>query len=172
MDTTTRGLDTLDEMTSTEAPLLDLERFLPYRLSLLANTVSRVLARLYDQEHGLTVAEWRLIAILARFGPLSANDVCDRSAMDKVRVSRAVSRATGAGLVDRQIDSQDRRRSVLSLTPRGRAIHDHVVPLALDRQEQVLAGLSEAEREQLSALLDKLLANATRIAPKEHISAD
>lgn len=172
MDTTTRGLDTVDDSDQSGSQILDLERFLPYRLSLLANTVSRVLARLYDQEHGLTVAEWRLIAILARFGPLSANDVCDRSAMDKVRVSRAVSRATAAGLVDRQIDGQDRRRSVLSLTPRGRAIHDHVVPLALDREEQVLAGLSKAEREQLSMLLDKLLTNAVRIAPREHVSAD
>lgn len=172
MDTSNPGLDTIDEMSSSEATVLDLEHFLPYRLSLLANTVSRVLARLYDQEHGLTVAEWRLIAILARFGPLSANQVCDRSAMDKVRVSRAVSRATSAGLVDRQIDSQDRRRSVLTLTPRGRAIHDHIVPLARDRELQMLAGLDEHEVDQLHDLLTRLLVNATAMAPREHLSAD
>src|SRR3954454_12826409 len=50
---------------------LILEEFLPYRLSVLTSTVSRALARMYEQRFGLTVAEWRIMAILARFGPLS-----------------------------------------------------------------------------------------------------
>ena len=87
------------------APALILEDYLPYRLSVLSNTVSRALARLYEQRFGLTVAEWRIMAVLARFGPLSANAVCDRTAMDKVQVSRAVARAVDGGLVDRGIDS-------------------------------------------------------------------
>jgi DNA-binding MarR family transcriptional regulator len=134
----------------------DLERFFPYRLSVLSNTVTRALAKLYESEHDLTIAEWRLLAILARFGPISANGVCERSAMDKVRVSRAVSRAVSRGLVDRGVDRSDRRRSALTLTPRGRAIHDRIVPLARDREAQILSTLSKEEGDGLLDALSRL----------------
>ena len=138
----------------------DLERFFPYRLSVLSNTVTRALASLYESEHDLTIAEWRLLAILARFGPISANGVCERSAMDKVRVSRAVSRAVSRGLVDRGVDRNDRRRSALTLMPRGRAIHDRIVPLARDREAQILSTLSKEEGAGLLDALSRLQAAA------------
>ena len=143
-------------MTATPPQGLDLEAFLPYRLSLLANRISRALAALYETRFGITPSEWRLIAILARFGPMSANAVCDRSAMDKVQVSRAVARAGAAGLVDRRIDREDRRRSVLTLTARGRAVHDEIVPLALDLEARLVAGLDPADRAALCGLVDRL----------------
>jgi DNA-binding MarR family transcriptional regulator len=137
-------------------PALELETFLPYRLSVLANRVSRALAEVYEARFGITPSEWRLIAILARFGPMSANGVCDRSAMDKVQVSRAVARAGAAGLVDRRIDHEDRRRSVLTLTARGRAVHDEIVPLAREVEARLLDGLDAGERAVLSELIDRL----------------
>jgi DNA-binding MarR family transcriptional regulator len=143
-------------VTAPPPPALDLETFLPYRLSVLANRVSRALAEVYEARFGITPSEWRLIAILARFGPMSANGVCDRSAMDKVQVSRAVARAGAAGLVDRRIDHEDRRRSVLSLTGRGRAVHDRIVPLAREVEARLLDGLDAGERALLSALIDRL----------------
>ncbi|MFN8925368.1 MAG: MarR family winged helix-turn-helix transcriptional regulator [Rhodospirillales bacterium] len=143
-------------MTAPPPPALDLETFLPYRLSVLANRVSRALAEVYEARFGITPSEWRLIAILARFGPMSANGVCDRSAMDKVQVSRAVARAGAAGLVDRRIDHEDRRRSVLSLTGQGRAVHDRIVPLAREVEARLLDGLDAGERALLSALIDRL----------------
>src|SRR3546814_14741843 len=101
-------------MTSEPLPPIDrplkLEAFLPYRLSVLANTLSRLVAQTYEHRYVLSVGEWRLLAVLARFGPLSANQVCARTAMDKVRVSRAVSRAVRRGLVDRRVAAKDRRR--------------------------------------------------------------
>jgi DNA-binding MarR family transcriptional regulator len=143
-------------VTAPPPPALDLETFLPYRLSVLANRVSRALAEVYEARFGITPSEWRLIAILARFGPMSANGVCDRSAMDKVQVSRAVARAGAAGLVARRIDHEDRRRSVLSLTGQGRAVHDRIVPLAREVEARLLDGLDAGERALLSALIDRL----------------
>lgn len=138
------------------APDFDLEQFFPYRLSVLSNTVTRALARLYESEHDLTIAEWRLLAILARFEPLSASGVCERSAMDKVRVSRAVTRAVSRGLVDRGVDRDDRRRSTLTLTAKGRAIHDRIVPLAQERETQILSTLSREEGARLFDVLTRL----------------
>jgi DNA-binding MarR family transcriptional regulator len=142
---------------------LILEDYLPYRLSVLSNLVSRTLARLYEQRFGLTVAEWRIMAVLARFGPLSANAVCDRTAMDKVQVSRAVARAVDNGLVDRGIDALDRRRSVLTLTAKGRGIHDQIVPLAVNLQANLLGSLTGDEYSRLNDMLTRLYSRAREL---------
>jgi DNA-binding MarR family transcriptional regulator len=135
---------------------LVLERFLPYRLSVLSNRLSGAIAREYSQRFDLGVTEWRVMAILGRTPDLSANQVAQRSAMDKVAVSRAVARLLASGRIEREFDEDDRRRSVLRLSDAGYAIYDAVVPLALGFEQQVLGELAEDERELLFRLLDRL----------------
>lgn len=134
----------------------DLEEFLPYRLSVLSNRVSDAFARLYETRFGITIPEWRVIANVGRFGPISANGVCERSAMDKVTVSRAVQRLVDKGFLDRRTDAHDRRRSSLTLSPAGAAIYAEIVPLALQIQSALVADLDEDERRALDLLMDKL----------------
>ncbi|MBI1205708.1 MAG: MarR family transcriptional regulator [Azospirillum sp.] len=157
-------MDTIEARAGTafagDSQAMVLEDFLPYRLSILSNAIGRALARLYERRFGLTVGEWRVIANLARFGPLSANGVCDRSAMDKVQVSRAVAKAVEAGLIHRAIDPNDRRRSVLTLTAKGRAVHDQIIPLANDFHVQLRSALSGDENEHLCDMLTRLTAQA------------
>lgn len=141
-----------------------LERFLPYRLSVLSNTISRSIARLYAEQFGLSIPEWRVMAVLGRFGPLSANEVRDRTAMDKVGVSRAVARLVRNRQVHRTTDERDRRRSVLRLSRPGRAVHDRIVPIARQRETRILEVLSPDESAQLDQLLSKLQARAQRLA--------
>ena len=71
-------------------PKLHLEKFLPYRLSVLSNTVSSAIAAAYFMNFGLSIPEWRVMAVLAANPGLSAAEVTARTAMDKVAVSRAV----------------------------------------------------------------------------------
>lgn len=146
-------------------PTLDLDGFLPDRLSDLAGRVERILTALVLAPAGITTAEWRLLVVLARSGPMSANAVRDGSSMDKVQVSRAVARATAAGLVDRRIDTDDRRRSVLSLTDRGRSVHDTVVPRARALEARLLDRLDAADRDRLSATIDRLARRARELDP-------
>ena len=141
-------------------PGLELEHFLPYRLSVLTNRISTAIARVYVRRFALTVPEWRVMAVLGRFGPMSANAVCERTAMDKVRVSRAVARLAAAGRLERRTDDADRRRALLELTPRGRAVYDEIGPLALAVEARLLAQLSAADRADLARLLPKLEAVA------------
>jgi DNA-binding MarR family transcriptional regulator len=137
---------------------LELEHFLPYRLSILSNTVSQSIATEYQDRFELSMTEWRVMTILARFPEISAREVVDRSAMDKVAVSRAVARLVNAGRVDRGIHDGDKRRSVLQLSEAGWAIHDEVAPLARAHERDLLARLDEGEQAQLNGILDKLLA--------------
>lgn len=140
-----------------------LEHFLPYRLSVLANTASRALARVYGKRFGLSVTEWRVIANLARFAPLSASQVASRAAMDKVQVSRAVAKLRRKDLIERATDVDDRRRSALRLTARGRETHDAIVPLARAVEASLLAGLASADRAALDRLLAAVMLRAASL---------
>jgi DNA-binding MarR family transcriptional regulator len=135
---------------------LDLEHFLPYRLSVLSNRVSGTIARIYTERFQLSVTEWRVMAVLGRYPGLSANEVAQRTAMDKVAVSRAVARLLDAGRLDREIHGDDRRRSVLKLSEGGYRIYDEVAPLALAFERRLLDGIDDQERAVLFRLLDRL----------------
>lgn len=143
---------------------LDLEHFLPYRLSVLSNRISGNIARLYGKRYGLAVTEWRVMAVLGRYPDLSAGEVAERTAMDKVAVSRAVARLLEREFIQRATHDGDRRRSVLALSKLGFEVYDVVAPLVLESERLLLAGLEAGEREQLDSLLLKLVEGVGRIA--------
>lgn len=137
--------------------MLNLDDFLPYRLSVLSNQISRGIARTYEQRFGLGVTEWRVIAILGRFPGISATEVADKSAMDKVAVSRAVRRLEEAGRVERRANRNDRRAKHLYLSHDGQAVYEAIVPAALAYEQRLLEMLEPNERKQLDELVEKLL---------------
>jgi DNA-binding MarR family transcriptional regulator len=135
---------------------LDLERFLPFRLSVLANRLTRAVARVYMQRFHLSAPEWRTMAVLGLYGAMSANSVVERTAMDKVRVSRAVARLLAAGRITRRTDVEDRRRAILDLTGKGRADYEQIVPMVLAVERELLSELGEEERSMLDQIMRKL----------------
>jgi len=145
---------------SADGSPLRLDRFLPYRLSVLANRTSGALARVYAERFRLSVPQWRVMAVLAETPELSANQVAERTAMDKVMVSRAVTGLLRSKRVRRATDRGDRRRSVLRLSERGLAVYREIVPLARAYEARLLAALAPADRAALDRLLDALSAAA------------
>ena len=148
---------------------LDLEHFLPYRLSVLSNRVSQIIAGAYARRFGIGVTEWRVIAVLGRYPGLSANALAARTAMDKVAVSRAVARLLARHLLQRDTHDDDRRRSVLELSDAGYRIYDDVVPLALAYERRLLAPLDADEQVQLERLLRKLAEGIGGLEPEPGI---
>ena len=142
------------------ADQLILEEFLPYRLAILSHTVSTTIAHVYDKRFNLTIPEWRVIAVLGRYPGLSAVEVAERTLMDKVAVSRAVTKLIKNGRIDRQFADADRRRSILNLSEEGRRVHNEVAPLALRFEAELLAGLDDEDRDRLGAIMDRLMARA------------
>jgi len=139
---------------------LILEDFLPYRLAILSHTVSTTIAQVYEKRFNLSIPEWRVIAILGRFPGLSAVEVAERTFMDKVAVSRAVTKLLKNGRIDRQFADADRRRSILNLSEEGRRVHDEVAPLALQFERDLLAGLDDEETRTLDRIVERLMARA------------
>jgi len=135
---------------------LDLDRFMPYRLSILTNRVSNAIARHYSERFGLGIAEWRVMAVLGQSPGLSAREVALRTEMDKVQVSRAVAGLVRRRRVQRTVDGADGRVTRLALTARGQAIYDEIVPQVLELEELFLAALDPRERATFDRLIDKL----------------
>jgi DNA-binding MarR family transcriptional regulator len=146
------------------APQLDLATFLPYRLAVLSNTVSAGLSRTYASRFGLSIPEWRVMAILGRETGLSILELVERSAMDKVAVSRAAARLRTRLLVADAV-GPDRRRRALSLTEAGRALYAEIVPLARAHEAALLSALSPVESAALETAMARLLDRARELLP-------
>ena len=142
---------------------LQLESFLPYRLSLLSNLISGAIAAVYGDKFAISMPEWRIMMILAEYPDISADEVCRRTKIEKSVVSRAVARLLSRHLINRDVDDNDRRRSILRLSGTGLSVYDEVMPIARDYEAQLLADLTAEELEYFNKTIDRLMDKATGI---------
>lgn len=136
--------------------IIELETFLPYRLNMLASQVAAPLAARNAKLFDLSVPEWRAMAVLGRYPGLSALDMVTRSGMDKVAVSRALTRLEECGRVQRTVDLDDRRRNILNLTDEGWALYRKAIPFAKRIEVALTKDFSPTERAALFSYLDRL----------------
>lgn len=148
-------------MTSPSTLLLD--HFIPYRMSVASNMVSDVIASAYRSLFGLSVPEWRLVAVLAEKHTLTQFELCTATQMDKVMVSRAAGALVDRGLVERSPNPDDRRSHLLSLTADGRALYGDVAPKALALEKELLSNFRKDEVEKLVEMLLRLQDAAARM---------
>ena len=144
-----------------------LEDFLPYRLSVAAGRVSRLFGRRYAEAFGLSIPEWRVLTVVGRFSSISPSAVGEATAMDKVKVSRAAASLVTRGLVKQAHDPSDGRGRLLSLTRKGHGVHASAVPLALQTEELLSAGLNKQEWQMLHKTLSKLTGHVAEIDAQE-----
>lgn len=142
---------------------MKLQQFMPYRLAVVAEAVSRAIADVYRERFGLSRDEWRVLAALAEAGEMKSRDAALQATLDKMQVSRAVAALERAGLVARSEDPADRRNRILRLSPAGRALLDELLPMVEAREAELLAALAPAERLALDAALDRLLDRVSRV---------
>lgn len=135
---------------------LILQQFLPYRLSVATNLVSDVIASSYRQLFGLSIPEWRLVAVLAEEPELNQQAISEITKMDKLTVSRAAASLMKRSLVIREISAIDRRSKLLALTPDGRRLYESVVPKALELERAIFADFSAAEKAHLEKTLRRI----------------
>ena len=142
---------------------MQLEKFFPYRLAVLAEQVSLATAQVYRERFALTRDEWRVLAALAHQGEIRAADVKDRTTLDKMQVSRALARLEAQGLVARAPDPDDGRASRVRLLPAGTALYRKIVPMVQAREEYLLSDLTPQERKVFAAAIDKVEVRARQL---------
>ncbi len=132
---------------------LILDQFIPYRLSVTSNLVSDVIATAYEALFGLTIPEWRVIAVVAENDGITQQGICTATRMDKVTVSRATIALVDRGLIARAMNSADRRSRLLALTRAGRALYADVAPKALEFEQRIFAVFPQEDIDRFMSLL-------------------
>ena len=133
-----------------------LSEFLPYQLSITSNAVSGRIALEYRQRFGLSVPEWRVMAVLGDAGPLTQRDLTRLTLMDKVAVNRACKELEERALAYRRPNAQDGRSHLLELTDEGVRMRDEIMPLALEMERRLFSSFDREEVAQFRSLLERV----------------
>lgn len=154
------------------AKKFDLNGYIPCQLATLTHSIMRSVAAVFEDRFGISMPEWKVLAIIAEKPGLSAVAVSRLAQMDTVAVSRAVTKLMDRDLIARELDSEDRRRTILNLSAEGRALHDEIAPLATELEESLLEEFTDDEKQvfekAIKALYEKSrnFADAFRAGPR------
>ena len=145
-----------------------IRQLLSYRLHQVANLLSRGAEMRYRREFGVSLWEWRTVALLGGSGePQSLNDLARAASMDKSQMSRVVSGLTGKRIVRRETDARDARGIRLSLTRAGTKLYQRLIRAAAERNSAFLGCLSAKERACLEQAMSKLAREARSFIQEE-----
>jgi DNA-binding MarR family transcriptional regulator len=133
---------------------LHVEDFITFRLTRLSNALRTNVTKRYLEEFGLSLPEWRLLALVTRFSPLRFSELTARSNMDKGQVSRTLRVMTKRGLT--KMKTLKRGSAYAEALAKGKSLYKSVLPTAQRRQAEILLTMTESERVALFNTLDKL----------------
>ena len=138
-----------------------IRELLSYRLHQVANLLSRGAEMRYRREFGVSLWEWRTVALLgSAAAPQSLNELARAAGMDKGQMSRVVSGLTRRKLVFRETDANDARGIRLTLTRSGKSLYQKLIAAAAERNSAFLGCLSAKERACLELAMTKLAREA------------
>ena len=145
-----------------------IKELLSYRLHQVANLLSRGAELRYRREFGVSLWEWRTLALLgAAAEPQSLNELARAAGMDKSQMSRVVAGLASKRMVARAADANDGRGIRLSLAAPGRALHLKLIRAAAERDHAFRGCLTARERAALETILVKLAHEARGFIQEE-----
>jgi DNA-binding MarR family transcriptional regulator len=128
----------------------------------LLHDTARLMRREFERRSkgtGLTRAQWAVLAYVARNEGSNQAALADMLDIEPITLVRLLDKLEAAGLVERRPDPTDRRVRRLYLTEATGPLLGQLQGLAAEARETALAGLSDAERQELTDLLMKVRAN-------------
>jgi len=140
---------------------------LSYRLHAVANLLSRGAALRYKREFGVTLWEWRTVALVGDQPGLSLKELAKIAGLDKSQVSRVVAGLTERGLLNRGADENDARGIRLSLTKAGQRLYEGLIHAAGERNDVFFSALTQQERIALDNVLVKFESLGREIIAQE-----
>jgi len=148
---------------TTSAPVLKLDKFLPYTVSALSNKLSRIIGETYKNKFALSITEWRIMAVLGEHPGSSADEVSSRTETEKSIISRSLQKLLQRNFVAREVDSNDRRRQNLTLTEIGQDVYNQIVPDSYEYEERLLKCFSDQEKATFDSLVERLYKHAIEV---------
>ncbi|MEO8122649.1 MAG: MarR family winged helix-turn-helix transcriptional regulator [Burkholderiales bacterium] len=138
-------------------PVGRLEDFIPFKLAVVANRISQSIGHLFETRFNIQIPEWRILMALYAYGGLPFYELVARTSMDKARVSRAQRRLVDLRMIETEIDANDRRKLLLSISEIGARMCAEILPAVAAREAWFLEALSDEEHHQFDSILDKLM---------------
>lgn len=142
----------------------NLNDYLPFRLTVAASAVSRLVARRFNEAHGLGISEWRVLSVIGKQGVVSPSVIGNLAAMDKVKVSRAGANLVARGMVKQSPDPRDGRGRLLRLTRKGATAYRGLLTIAQESEAELAGAMNKSEWAALKGALEKLRAHTHTIA--------
>ena len=130
-----------------------------YRISILATLVRKALSEIYRDDPGLTEPEWRVLTTVAHMGPLASGDIGLHMTLDRMAISRALSRLLKLKLVTRSPLERDQRMTEVKLSGHGELIFSTLARQAAEIEQVILDPLSKEEASEFLRLIDKIEMN-------------
>ena len=135
---------------------LPLRRFVTYRISRVQAKLNAQATRLLRKASGITLTQWRVIALIGAAGQTQSSTLSKEAALDKGLLSRNLKTLIEDGVVLSKTNAGDHRVQILSLTNKGRAIFEKTLPVTRARQAQLRQGLSDEDLRVFHKVLDHL----------------
>lgn len=149
----------LPNQTKNGRKLFDYERSAAFNFTLASNKLTRGLTKILRAKASIGVIEWRVMIHLAIDAPMIASEIAKLGTIDKALVSKAFKSLEAKELITITCFPNESRPRLASLTERGMALHDEILPLVLAREAAVFTGMDSAEIDQLFKTLKKIRNN-------------
>ena len=148
--------------------MTEISDLLSYRVHVVANLLSRGAELRYRREFGVSLWEWRTIALLgAADAALSLGHLAHAAGIDKSQMSRVVSGLARRRIVLREAHPGDGRGVRLTLTRSGRKVYDGLIRAAAQRDTALRNCLSLTEKNVFERVLTKLAGQARELIASE-----
>lgn len=135
----------------------NLQTYFPFFLGTIANRWTATSTKIYLEEFGLGIGEWRVLASIQAQGSASSQMIVNLISMDAGAVSRSMAKLAAEGLVEPSRGRFVGRTKPYQLTEEGHDLYVRLLKSALEREDILLSRLSDAERRQLLELMQKII---------------
>lgn len=132
-------------------------------IHVLSNRIGRAFHGEIETKFGITISEWRVLMTLTSEKGVSAAEITNRWAMEKMMVNRAIQRLVDNGCITRERDPNDRRRYRLALTTKGRKLYDKIAPTTNKRYNELMSAIDSDETDALVGALQKIIQRAEQL---------
>lgn len=143
-------------MDNTGLKHLKLQQLISFKLTTLANTISRAVSIELEKDFNIGITDHRILAVIAQNTSASISEITSLTKIDKGWISRSVNSLLEQGMISKTPDQNDARRVQLTLTHQGRELQQQLYSKSVQRHEHLLEPFTPGETAMLFELVEQL----------------
>jgi DNA-binding MarR family transcriptional regulator len=134
-----------------------------YRINQLRAKGGGVVLRYCEGEFGITRREWVILAILSTEEVINSSALASRAELTPPATSKAVSSLLTKGLLERNVDPQNRRVARINISTSGKDVYEQILPIVISINKYILEPISKDEIELLDSMLERMQQQANKL---------